>query len=229
MSRHPVAGSDACAPTASVEGLVPLDASFFERETSLVARDLLGKILVTTVGDTVCGGRIVETEAYLGADDPGSHAATKGVTARNRVMYGPPAHAYVYFTYGVHHMLNLVTEPVGVAGAVLVRAVEPLWGADIMERRRGMSGIAVSNGPAKVAEAFGVDLRLNDERLGGALAVYDAAHVPDEAVSTSGRVGLSAGHDLELRFYVTDSAYVSRGRTGPRLTRRSTHDDRGTG
>ncbi|HHJ98957.1 MAG TPA: DNA-3-methyladenine glycosylase [Actinobacteria bacterium] len=210
------------------DDLVPLDASFFERETSLVARDLLGKMLVTTVGDTVCGGCIVETEAYLGADDPGSHAATKGVTARNRVMYGPPGCAYVYFTYGAHHMLNLVTEPAGVAGAVLIRAIEPLWGVETMERRRGRRGVEVSNGPGKVAGSLGIDLGLNGERLGGAIAVYDAAHVPDEAASTSGRVGLSSGHDLQLRFYVTDSAYVSRGRTGPRRARRGADDDGGT-
>lgn len=226
--RDVVAGYDASASAAPVEGLIPLDASFFGRETPLVARDLLGKVLVTTAGDSVCGGRIVETEAYLGSDDPGSHAATKGVTARNRVMYGPPAHAYVYFTYGAHHMLNLVTGPVGVAGAVLIRAVEPLWGVETMERRRGRGGIDVSNGPGKVAESFGVDLGLNGAQLGELIAVYDAAHVPDEAVSTSGRVGLSAGHDLQLRFYVTGSAYVSKGRTGPRRARRGAHDDGGT-
>jgi DNA-3-methyladenine glycosylase len=210
------------------DDLVPLDASFFERETSLVARDLLGKMLVTTAEGVVCGGRIVETEAYLGADDPGSHAATRGITARNRVMYGPPGCAYVYFTYGVHHMLNLVTEPEGVAGAVLIRAIEPLWGVESMERRRGRRGVEVSNGPGKVAGSLGIDLGLNGEPLGESIAVYDAAHISDEAVSTSGRVGLSSGHDLQLRFYVTDSAYVSRGRTGPRRARRGADDDGGT-
>jgi DNA-3-methyladenine glycosylase len=225
--RYAVTGHGASASAAPIEDLVLLDTSFFERETSLVARELLGKILVTTVGDHVCGGRIVETEAYLGADDPGSHAATRGVTARNRVMYGPPGHAYVYFTYGAHHMLNLVTRPVGLAGAVLIRAVEPLCGVETMERRRGRGGIDVSNGPGKVAQSFGVDLALNGARLGGLIAVYDAARVPDEAVSMSGRVGLSVGHDLPLRFYVTGSAYVSKGRTGPRRARRGAHDDGG--
>jgi len=220
--RYAVTGHGASASAAPIEDLVLLDTSFFERETSLVARELLGKILVTTVGDHVCGGRIVETEAYLGADDRFT-CGYQGVTARNRVMYGPPGHAYVYFTYGAHHMLNLVTRPVGLAGAVLIRAVEPLWGVETMERRRGRGGIDVSNGPGKVAQSFGVDLALNGARLGGLIAVYDAARVPDEAVSTSGRVGLSVGHDLPLRFYVTGERVCFQGtdRTAPCPARRT--------
>ena len=92
--------------------------SFYERDTVQVARGLLGCTLVSTAGGVVTSGRIVETEAYLGADDPGSHAATKGITPRNAVMYGPAGRAYVYFTYGNHHMFNVVTEKEGAAGAV---------------------------------------------------------------------------------------------------------------
>ena len=176
---------------------------------------MLGKILVSTVDGVLCGGMIVETEAYLGAFDPGSHASTTGITARNRVMYGPPGRAYVYFTYGNHHMLNLVTEPEGTAGGVLIRAFEPVVGVDEMVRRRGgRSGVETANGPGKVAQALGIGLEHNGARIGDSIVVYDAPRT-GRTVST-GRVGLSSGHDLPLRFYLADNAYVSKGRTGPR-------------
>jgi DNA-3-methyladenine glycosylase len=202
-----------------------LPESFFARDTVTVARELLGKVLVSRVGDTVCGGRIVETEAYLGAHDPGSHAATKGVTRRNAVMYGPAGRAYVYFTYGNHHMLNLVTETDGVAGAVLVRALEPLLGGEEMLRRRsGGAGtrvrpVDVANGPGKLAAALGIGLAENGSPIGrGTLAVYDAP-VPPERIVASGRVGLSAGHESELRFYLEGNSFVSKGRTGAKPPR----------
>jgi DNA-3-methyladenine glycosylase len=197
---------------------VLLPRSFFARDTPTVARDLLGKVLVSTVGDTVTGGRIVEAEAYLGAGDPGSHASTKGITRRNAVMYGPPGVAYVYFTYGNHHMINLVTEPVGTAGAVLVRAIEPLFGVEEMLRRRAPAhGVELANGPGKLAAALGIDLSDNGTTLGeGRLAVYDASSVPDAAVRVTGRVGLSDGHELELRYHLAGDPHVSKGRTGPK-------------
>jgi DNA-3-methyladenine glycosylase len=198
----------------------PLPPAFFARPTEIVARELVGKVLVSRVGESVAAGRIVETEAYLGADDPGSHAATRGITARNRVMYGPPGHLYVYVVYGMHCMLNLVTEPEGVAGAVLVRAIEPLFGIDTMSARRGGAiGTALSDGPAKVAAALGVTLAHNGMALGDALAVLSAPPFEDEVVA-SGRIGLAEGHDLPLRFYLHGDPHVSRGRTGPRPPRR---------
>lgn len=197
--------------------LQPVELSFFARPTETVARDLLGKVLATGQGDDLCAGCIVETEAYLGAHDPGSHAATKGVTVRNRVMYGPPGHAYVYFTYGNHHMLNIVTEPEGTAGAVLVRAVEPIHGLECMEIRRGKRGLELTNGPGKVAQAFAIDLRHNATRLGDMISILDAERVPDAQIARSGRVGLSAGYDLPLRFYIVGNPFVSRSRPGPRL------------
>lgn len=200
--------------------LLPL--SFFDRDAVTVARDLLGKVLVSRSGATVTGGRIVETEAYLGADDPGSHAATKGVTKRNAVMYGPPGRVYVYFTYGNHHMLNFVTEAEGSAGAVLVRAIEPTLGAEKMLERRAAMGANrigsrdIANGPGKLTAALGIDCTHNGTELQtGTLAVYDAP-VPAGRIVASGRVGLSEGHELDLRFYVENDAHVSKGRTGPR-------------
>ncbi len=129
---------------------------------------------MSTAGGVETGGRIVEVEAYLGSHDAGSHAATRGITKRNAVMYGPPGSAYVYFTYGNHHMLNLVCEPEGIAGAVLVRALEPLLGIDVMSgRRRGLPLRELCNGPGKLAAALGVDLSDNGSILGeGRLSVY---------------------------------------------------------
>jgi DNA-3-methyladenine glycosylase len=152
----------------------------------------------------------------LGVGDPGSHAATKGITKRNRVMYGHPGSVYVYFTYGNHHMLNLVCEPRGVAGAVLLRALEPTDGIDVMRIRRGRTEVRdLCNGPGKLAQALGVDLSDNGSVLGqGRLTVYDGPRPAPEQIVTSGRVGLSQGHELHLRFYIGDDPHVSRGRTG---------------
>lgn len=205
-----------------------LESSFFARPTTLVARELLGCVLVSRIGGALTAGVVVETEAYLGSDDPGSHAATRGITARNRVMYGPPGHAYVYFTYGNHHMLNLVTETEGVAGAVLIRALEPVAGLEVMSTRRGgRAGPALTNGPGKLAAALGIDLTCNGVPLGESLAAYQGTGVPEERVGVSGRIGLSAGHELPLRFYVRDSDHVSKASAGPRSSGRGTRGKRG--
>ena len=205
-----------------------LGPAFFVRPTEVVARELLGKIITSAVSGRLCGGAIVETEAYLGSHDPGSHASTRGVTERNRVMYGPPGRLYVYFTYGNHHMLNLVSEPEGTAGAVLIRAIEPLVGVDAMEARRGgRTGAEVANGPGKVAQALGLTRAHNGMPLGGPVRVYDAP--PLAHLGRSGRVGLSSGHELPLRFYVVGSAYVSKGRTGPKPPSGAVASEKGRG
>jgi DNA-3-methyladenine glycosylase len=194
-----------------------LDAAFFARTPDVVGPDLLGAVIVSTVDGVQVGGRIVETEAYLGSDDAGSHAATRGITKRNATMYGPPGTAYVYFTYGNHHMINLVCDAQGTAGAVLIRAIEPLIGIDVMTaRRRGLPLRDLANGPGKLAAALGVDLSDNGSTLGvGRLAVYHGQRPTSAQIALSGRIGLSSGHELELRWYVRDSAFVSRGRIGP--------------
>ncbi len=191
-----------------------LPSQFFERDTVTVARELLGKILVSLADDTLTGGRIVETEAYLGPGDPGSHAY-RGMTPRTSVMFGPAGVTYVYFTYGNHHMLNLITERDGVAGGVLIRALQPLFGIEEMERRRrGVPLKDLANGPGKLAAALGVDLRDYGIVLGhGRVAVYDAAP-PPEPIAVSGRVGLSRGWETPLRYYLRGNPFVSKGRTG---------------
>ncbi|MFU8891309.1 MAG: DNA-3-methyladenine glycosylase [Anaerosomatales bacterium] len=195
-----------------------LPRSFFERDPRVVAREVLGCPLVSRKGAVLTGGVIVETEAYLGTGDPGSHASTRGITKRNAVMYGPPGHAYVYFTYGNHHMLNFVCEPEGTAGAVLVRAVRPLWGIGEMARRRGARPLLdLANGPGKLTAALGIDLTDNACPLNEmGIFVYDAPRVADAQVETTGRVGLSNGHEHEYRYHLRDDPFVSRGRTGPR-------------
>jgi len=194
----------------------PLSAAFFDRDTAVVARELVGALLVSAKGGVLTGGRVVETEAYLGHDDVGSHAATRGITKRNATMFGAPGHAYVYFTYGNHHMLNLVTESEGVAGAVLIRALEPLLGIDAMTaRRRGRAVRELTNGPGKLAAALGLDLSDNGSRLGdGPLVLYGDTRARP-CIETSGRVGLSAGWEAQLRYYLHDDPWVSKGRTGP--------------
>lgn len=217
MTAETGASADRVMPWAHPpDGRAALPAVFFDRDPREVAPDLLGCVFLSRSGGTETGGVIVETEAYLGSDDPGSHAATKGVTKRNAVMYGRPGTVYVYFTYGNHHMLNLVCCPDGIAGAVLVRALEPVCGVATMSARRGgRNGRDIANGPGKLAAALGVDLTDNGTSLAtGRLIVYDGA-VPSADIAVSGRVGLSAGHDLHLRYYVRANEFVSKGRTGP--------------
>lgn len=209
----------------------PLSAPFFERSALLVAPELIGCVLASTAGGILTAGIIVETEAYLGNDDPGSHAATNGITKRNVVMYGPPGSLYVYFTYGNHHMLNLVCEPEGVAGAVLVRALEPVAGLDEMRRRRGCrEAVDLCSGPGKLAQALGVDLSDNGLRLGmGRIRVYAGTRPHPKTVATSGRIGLRDGHELQYRFFAAGSTFVSRGRTGPAIGRKRESEARRKG
>ena len=195
-----------------------LGPAFFARDTAQVARELIGCLLVSTKGGVPTGGRIVETEAYLGHDDVGSHAATRGITKRNAVMFGEPGRAYVYFTYGNHHMLNLVTEPEGTAGAVLIRAIEPLIGLEMMTlRRHGRSERELTNGPGKLAAALGLDLKDNGSTLGADQISVHVRALDDVPITTTGRVGLSVGWEAPLRFHLSDSPWVSKGRTGPPL------------
>lgn len=207
-----------------------LPRSFYSRDTVAVARGLLGCTLVSTAGGVVTAGRIAETEAYLGADDPGSHAATKGITRRNAVMYGPPGRAYVYFTYGNHHMLNVVTEREGVAGAVLIRAIEPLEGLEVMASRRAagrgaaaapLCDLDLANGPGKLAAALGIDLGSNGSPLDGSATLSVLEGPPaGSSVVVSGRIGLSAGSEMPLRFHLEGDPHVSGARPGRRPAKR---------
>ena len=213
---------------AAETGNQPLSASFFARSPAAVAPELIGTMLVSRAGEAITAGIIVEAEAYLGCDDPGSHAATRGITTRNEVMYREPGTVYVYFTYGSHFMLNLVCEREGTAGAVLVRALEPTRGIDAMAVRRGdRPHRELCSGPGKLAQALGVDLSDNGTRLGeGRLVVYDSARPVEGDIGVSGRIGLSVGHELELRYFLIGSPWLSKGRPG--LRQSPSRKERGT-
>jgi DNA-3-methyladenine glycosylase len=179
----------------------------------IVARDLLGRILFYRTPDGLLAGRIVETEAYTGEADPASHAF-RGRTARNAVMFGTAGHAYVYFSYGVHYCLNVTADVPGVAGAVLLRALEPLAGMEVM-RRRGDHGpeVRLLSGPGKIGRGFGLTLKDNGRDFTrGPLGLAAGTRVPDGQVAITRRIGISRAVDLPYRFAVLGSRSVS-GRT----------------
>ena len=168
-----------------------LDRKFYERDTLKVARSLLGKKLVRQTGRIKLSGMIVETEAYCGMEDSACHAH-RGKTPRNSIMFGGPGHAYVYFTYGMHYMLNLVTEALDRPCAVLIRAILPLTGIEEMESRRKRKGAQLTNGPAKLCQAFNIDKSLNgwDLTRGSKLWVEDYKRIPDKSIITTPRIGI---------------------------------------
>lgn len=187
-----------------------LPKSFYRRDTKEVAIDLLGKILVRRTQEGTVKGKIVETEAYYGPDDPASHAY-KGMTKRAQIMWGSPGIAYVYFTYGMHYLLNVVTEEEGKAGAVLIRALEPKEGIELMKRRRNFCDLKnLTNGPAKLTQAFDITTRENGVDLTGRkLWIEEGSGEKFEVVSTS-RIGIRAGKEAKLRFYIKGNEFVSK-------------------
>ncbi len=192
-------------------GVRPLAARFFARDTKVVARALVGHILVSDVGGRRTAGRIVETEAYVGPHDPACHAWGGRRTPRVEPLYGPPGTAYIYFTYGMHWCLNAVTEPVGYPAAVLIRALEPLDGLALMRRRRGGVGDrALCAGPARLCEALGVTGRLDGAPLQrGVLRILDAGR-RRRSIRVTPRIGITRAVDWPLRFVLADSPWVSR-------------------
>lgn len=185
-----------------------------------MARDLLGRLLLRAADDGLTTGRIVEVEAYLAHDDPACHSYA-GQTRRNTSMFGPPGHAYVYSIHA-RWCLNFVTEPAGVASAVLIRAVEPREGVSLMQRRRGVEKLAdLARGPARLAEALAVDRALDgwDLTRGQQLWVADDPIRPaDVEIVTTTRVGVTSAHELPLRFYLAGSPYVSKPNHGRGLS-----------
>jgi len=189
----------------------PLSAAFYARQTELVARELLGAVLECTVNGTRCRGRIVETEAYTGEEDLACHAAA-GRTARTEVLYGPAGRAYVYFIYGMHWCVNAVTRRAGMPSAVLIRAVEPLEGIEAMRRRRhGRPDRELTNGPAKLCEAFGITgpRHHGASLISSPLRILEGEPVRDEDVAVTPRIGIVKAASDPLRWIVRSSAFVS--------------------
>ena|SRR5579871_2277660 len=203
----------------------PLDRAFFVRGPRRVARGLLGKVLIRIQADqTLLSARIVEVEAYLGANDPAAHSAA-GNTARTSVLFGPPGHAYVYFIYGNHYCLNVSCEPEGRAGGVLFRALEPLSGIDDMADARGVQLrsprdlLKLTSGPGRLCEAFGVTrARDNGRDLTSAqsgLWIADDGYQARGIVTTP-RIGITKAAGHPLRYLLAGNPFVS----GPKLHQR---------
>lgn len=199
---------------------------FYARPTLDVARDLIGAVFVHESPAGLASGVIVETEAYIGEADPACHAAP-GRTARNAPLYGPPGIAYVYLNYGIHHLVNAVTEADGWPAAVLIRALEPLEGEPLMRRRRargtgrpagGFISAELCRGPGNLTRALGISLRQNLHDLtNGSLRIEDQGTLR-RAVAWTPRIGISVGVESPWRCMAVDSDAVSgprRGATGP--------------
>lgn len=193
--------------------MLKLPRSFYEQPTLEVARQLLGKYLVRKHPDGVAVGRIVETEAYIGPKDKACHAS-RGRTQRTEIMFGPAGHAYVYFVYGFHHMLNIVTEAVDFPAAVLIRAVEPVQGIALMKKRRNrVQPRNLASGPGKLCEAFAIDRGLNGSDLcGNVLYVRDSGE-PVTNVVTAPRIGVDYAGKWKhkpWRFLIHGNLFVSK-------------------
>ena len=190
-------------------GMPRLPRSFFTRDTITVARALLGQVLQHRTAEGLAAGRIVEVEAYLGEDDPASHAF-RGPRGRAEVMFRRGGIAYIYFSYGMHWCMNVVTGPAGTGGAVLLRALEPTAGIPLMQRRRGREKATdLASGPGKLAQALGIDRAQNAADLTrSALTILSAP--PPERIASSPRIGITRAADWPLRFYIPGSPHVSR-------------------
>ncbi|GFN24204.1 MAG: DNA-3-methyladenine glycosylase [Thermoanaerobacteraceae bacterium] len=190
----------------------PLPYGFFARDTKIVAQELLGTYMAHFSPEGLTVGRVVETEAYLGRDDPACHSA-RGPTERNAVMFGPAGFLYVYLIYGMYYCVNVTTDRAEVPAAVLLRALEPVAGVELMRRRRSTShDRQLCSGPGRLARAMGIDRNLNGESVvEGAVRFYPP--LPGEArpdIVTAPRIGIREAADWPLRFYFKDNPYVSR-------------------
>jgi DNA-3-methyladenine glycosylase len=194
-----------------------LPREFYQRPTLDVARDLIGQVLVHETPAGLAAGVIVEAEAYIGESDPACHAAP-GPTRRNAPLYGPPGIAYVYLNYGIHYLVNAVTEAAGSPAAVLIRALEPVEGEHLMRRRRSrLSGRAAASfermelcrGPGNLTRALGISLRHNQLDLTGSPLRIESWAAGARPLGWSRRIGINVGVDVEWRVFATDSTAVS--------------------
>jgi len=192
-----------------------LPRSFYTRDPIVVARELVGTKVIRRLDEAILVGRIVETEGYRGPEDRASHARP-GLTIRNAPMFGPPGHAYVYLIYGIHWMFNITAHPRGVAGAVLIRALEPLEGLPIMRHNRtGITRPQLTNGPAKLAQALAIDDSLNglDLCTGDQLYLIKGVVETNERIISGPRLrvpGDESARNRPWRFWIAGNAHVSR-------------------
>jgi DNA-3-methyladenine glycosylase len=197
-----------------------LQRAFFNRDPRIVARELLGKLIVRREGRKRLAGRVVEVEAYLGADDLAAHAAA-GHTARNAVLWGPPGHAYIYFIYGVHYCLNISCLPAGDAGCVLIRALEPVSGIADMAKARELADLdltsmrdlrKLASGPGKLCEVLGITRPRDNEKdmlsLKSDLQVMSDGFRPAQVAVTQ-RIGITKSAELPLRYVIAGNVFSS--------------------
>jgi DNA-3-methyladenine glycosylase len=177
-----------------------------------VARELLGAVVVSGIGPGVTAGRIVETEAYLGRDDPASHGYQLRRNARNEALYGPPGQWYVYLSYGIHWCANLVCSSRGIGSAVLLRALEPLEGLELMRSRRGVeSDRLLCSGPGKLCQALGITRALDGRAMPGSpVQVLRGRLAKGETITATPRIGITRAAEWPLRFVVAGSRWASR-------------------
>ena len=191
-----------------------LPRSFYTRSPLLVAKDLLGKTIVRKIGRDTLSGKIVEVEAYRGAMDPASHAY-HGRTKRNEVMFHQGGCLYVYFTYGMHFCANIVAGKKDVGEAVLIRALQPVTGIEVMKRNRSSAKGArapftLTNGPAKLCQAFGIEGKENGtDLLGDKIFLIAGESIPKSHIGTSTRVGISRGKEKRWRFFIKENEWIS--------------------
>ena len=191
-----------------------LPRAFYERETEIVAREMLGTVLECETSAGIASGIIVETEAYLGEHDLACHAAA-GRTARTETLYGPPGTSYVYFIYGMYWCFNAVTRAEGLPSAVLVRAVEPLAGIDLMRKRRSLirNEVDLTSGPGKLCTALGIEGSMSAKSLQRKpLVIREGEWIPDDKVEVTTRIGITRSADWPLRWIVKGNRFVSRGK-----------------
>lgn len=199
-----------------------LSREFYNRDTLEVARDLLGKNLVTVENNIITSGKIVEVEAYMGLEDKAAHSYGGRRTKRVEVMYGKPGVAYVYFIYGLYYCMNVVAREEGIAQAVLIRAVEPLQGKEIMSKRRFNKNydelkkrdiINLTSGPSKLCMAFNIDRSMNGEDLLGDRIYIEEGNKEEFQIGESSRIGIDYAEEAKhypWRFFVSGNPYVSK-------------------
>ncbi len=202
----------------AVRRAVTLPVAFFKRPAEVVAAELLGMVIVSSVGGEISEGIIVETEAYLGYDDPASHGYLHRRNARNAALFGPPGTWYVYLSYGMHWCSNLVCQEIGLASAVLLRAAQPVKGLSVMRRRRGgVPDRQLCSGPGKLCQALGIDRGLDGAQMADSQVIVRPPQRREEiAVTVTPRVGITKAADWPLRFHLAGSPWVSRKEKGGR-------------
>ena len=193
-----------------------LPVAFFRRPAEVVAAELVGMMVISSVGGVITEGRIVETEAYLGYDDPASHGYRHRRNARNEALFGPAGLWYVYLSYGMHWCANLVCQRSGLASAVLLRALEPVAGLETMrQRRRAVPDRELCSGPGKLCQALGVTRELDGSRMAQSQVVVRPPTGSEESrIAVSSRVGITKAVDWPLRFHLAGSPWTSRKENG---------------